>query len=63
MFFSLSVTAPNAADMVRVGPKGYMMFNPYQKDAENIYNMPLKPGDVFVSSFQRSGTNVDLSTP
>ncbi|XP_022819757.1 estrogen sulfotransferase-like [Spodoptera litura] len=41
---------------VKLGPKGYMVLKPYMKDAANIYNMPLRPTDVFVASYQRSGT-------
>ncbi|KAJ8722516.1 hypothetical protein PYW07_003696 [Mythimna separata] len=41
---------------VRLGPKGYIVFKPYMKEAANIYNMPLRPTDVFVASYQRSGT-------
>ncbi|KAJ8725829.1 hypothetical protein PYW08_004012 [Mythimna loreyi] len=41
---------------IRLGPKGYMVYKPYMKDAANIYNMPLRPTDVFVASYQRSGT-------
>ncbi|KAJ8722514.1 hypothetical protein PYW07_003694 [Mythimna separata] len=44
------------ATYVRLGPKGYMVFKSYMKDAANIYNMPLRPTDVFVASYQRSGT-------
>ncbi|KAH9635328.1 hypothetical protein HF086_017894 [Spodoptera exigua] len=39
---------------VKLGPKGYMVLKPYMKDAANIYNMPLRPTDVFVASYQRS---------
>ncbi|KAJ8725839.1 hypothetical protein PYW08_004022 [Mythimna loreyi] len=48
--------APIASECVRVGPKGYIVYKPYINDAENIYNMPLRPTDVFVASYQRSGT-------
>ncbi|PZC81680.1 hypothetical protein B5X24_HaOG212124 [Helicoverpa armigera] len=41
---------------VRVGPKGYMLCRPYTNEAANIYNMPLRPTDVFVATYQRSGT-------
>ncbi|KAJ8722512.1 hypothetical protein PYW07_003692 [Mythimna separata] len=44
------------ANYIRLGPKGYMVFKPYKKEAANIYNMPLRPTDVFVASYQRSGT-------
>nr|1FMJ_A Chain A, RETINOL DEHYDRATASE [Spodoptera frugiperda]1FMJ_B Chain B, RETINOL DEHYDRATASE [Spodoptera frugiperda]1FML_A Chain A, RETINOL DEHYDRATASE [Spodoptera frugiperda]1FML_B Chain B, RETINOL DEHYDRATASE [Spodoptera frugiperda] len=43
---------------VKLGPKGYMVYRPYLKDAANIYNMPLRPTDVFVASYQRSGTTM-----
>ncbi|KAJ8725830.1 hypothetical protein PYW08_004013 [Mythimna loreyi] len=44
------------ATYIRLGPKGYMVFKSYMKDAANIYNMPVRPTDVFVASYQRSGT-------
>ncbi|KAJ8725832.1 hypothetical protein PYW08_004015 [Mythimna loreyi] len=44
------------ANYIRLGPKGYIVFKNYKKDAANIYNMPLRPTDVFVVSYQRSGT-------
>uniref|UniRef100_A0A2A4KAH9 Sulfotransferase domain-containing protein n=1 Tax=Heliothis virescens TaxID=7102 RepID=A0A2A4KAH9_HELVI len=43
-------------DFIRVGPKGYVMLRPYLKHAEDIYNLPIRPSDVFVASYQRSGT-------
>ncbi|CAD0196950.1 unnamed protein product [Chrysodeixis includens] len=50
--------AANPIELLRLGPKGYIVFKPYMRDAENIYNMPLRPSDVFVASYQRSGTTV-----
>ncbi|CAB3255262.1 unnamed protein product [Arctia plantaginis] len=44
------------SELSRVGPKGYVLLKSYKKDAANIYNMPLRPTDVFVASYQRSGT-------
>uniref|UniRef100_A0A2A4KBP1 Sulfotransferase domain-containing protein n=1 Tax=Heliothis virescens TaxID=7102 RepID=A0A2A4KBP1_HELVI len=41
---------------VRVGPKGYVLCKTYMKEAANIYNMPVRPTDVFVVTYQRSGT-------
>ncbi|XP_013180692.1 PREDICTED: sulfotransferase 1C4-like isoform X3 [Papilio xuthus] len=43
-------------DYIRVGPKNYFLINNYKNDAANIYNMPLRPDDIFVASFPRSGT-------
>ncbi|KAJ8727195.1 hypothetical protein PYW08_015592 [Mythimna loreyi] len=43
-------------DLTRVGPKGYVMPRPYIEQAENIYNLSIRPSDVFVASFQRAGT-------
>ncbi|CAB3228658.1 unnamed protein product [Arctia plantaginis] len=40
----------------RVGPKGFIVYAPYKKEAANIYNMTLRPSDIFVVSFIRSGT-------
>ncbi|CAB3228639.1 unnamed protein product [Arctia plantaginis] len=41
---------------VRVGPKGYFFPQKYRKEAANIYNMPIRKSDVFVTSYPRSGT-------
>ncbi|XP_075992913.1 uncharacterized protein LOC142987859 [Anticarsia gemmatalis] len=43
-------------DFVRLGPSGTIVTSTYMKDAVNIYNMPLRPTDIFVGSYQRSGT-------
>ncbi|CAB3235055.1 unnamed protein product [Arctia plantaginis] len=48
----------NVYRLSRFGPRGYMLYEPYKKDAANIYNMPLRPTDVFVTSYQRSGTTM-----
>lgn len=42
--------------LFRLGPKGYITYEGYKRDAANIYNMPLRPTDIFVASYQRSGT-------
>ncbi|XP_028165270.1 uncharacterized protein LOC114356358 [Ostrinia furnacalis] len=41
---------------VRVGPKGYFLPHKYRQEAANIYNMPLRPTDIFIASYPRSGT-------
>ncbi|XP_014359001.2 luciferin sulfotransferase [Papilio machaon] len=41
---------------VRVGPKGYFMPHKYTQQASNIYNMEVRPSDIFVTSYPRSGT-------
>ncbi|KAJ0180696.1 hypothetical protein K1T71_004100 [Dendrolimus kikuchii] len=41
---------------VKVGPKGYFFPNKYKLEAAKIYNMPVRPDDVFVDSYPRSGT-------
>ncbi|XP_047021918.1 sulfotransferase 1C4-like isoform X1 [Helicoverpa zea] len=41
---------------VRVGPKKYFFPQKYKQEAANIYNMPIRPTDVFVTSYPRSGT-------
>ncbi|KAJ8722506.1 hypothetical protein PYW07_003686 [Mythimna separata] len=43
-------------DFVSIGPKRYIFLRPYCDDAENVYNMPLRPSDIFVATYQRSGT-------
>ncbi|KAF9802789.1 hypothetical protein SFRURICE_002957 [Spodoptera frugiperda] len=43
-------------DFVTVGPKKYIFLRPYLEDIENVYNMSLRPSDVFVVTYQRSGT-------
>ncbi|KPJ06271.1 Sulfotransferase family cytosolic 1B member 1 [Papilio machaon] len=39
---------------VRVGPKGYFMPHKYTQQASNIYNMEVRPSDIFVTSYPRS---------
>ncbi|XP_075969856.1 sulfotransferase 4 [Anticarsia gemmatalis] len=41
---------------VQVGPKKYFFPQKYRQEAANIYNMPVRPSDVFVTSYPRSGT-------
>ncbi|XP_046965022.1 luciferin sulfotransferase-like [Vanessa cardui] len=41
---------------VRVGPKGYFLQHGFRKEAFNIYSMDIRPTDVFVISYPRSGT-------
>ncbi|CAK1545183.1 unnamed protein product [Leptosia nina] len=41
---------------VRVGPKGYFFPNKFKQEAINYYTMEIKPSDVFVTSYPRSGT-------
>ncbi|KAJ2951136.1 hypothetical protein O0L34_g5525 [Tuta absoluta] len=41
---------------IQVGPKGYCMPHMFKQEAAKIYNMPLRPDDIFVVSFPRSGT-------
>ncbi|XP_072943491.1 sulfotransferase 1B1-like [Epargyreus clarus] len=41
---------------VQVGPKGYFLPNKYKQEASNIYNMEIRPTDIFVASYPRSGT-------
>ncbi|XP_068629343.1 sulfotransferase 1C4-like [Battus philenor] len=41
---------------VRVGPKGYFFPIKYKQEAAHIYNMEIRPTDVFVTSYPRSGT-------
>ncbi|CAG4988484.1 unnamed protein product [Parnassius apollo] len=41
---------------VRVGPKGYFLPHKYKQEASNIYNMEVRPDDIFVDSYPRSGT-------
>ncbi|CAB3235054.1 unnamed protein product [Arctia plantaginis] len=48
----------NIYRLSRVGPKKYVVYETYKKDAAGIYNMPLRPTDVVVASYQRSGTTM-----
>ncbi|XP_045491378.1 sulfotransferase 1C4-like [Colias croceus] len=41
---------------VRVGPKGYFLPNKFKQEAHKIYNLEIRPSDVFVASYPRSGT-------
>ncbi|KAI5646173.1 sulfotransferase domain-containing protein [Phthorimaea operculella] len=41
---------------VRVGPKGYLFPDQFRKEAAKIYNMMIRPDDIFVATFPRSGT-------
>ncbi|XP_035442077.2 sulfotransferase 1B1-like [Spodoptera frugiperda] len=43
-------------EFLRVGPKGYLVSKIFKTDAANIYNLPLRSNDIFVTSYQRSGT-------
>ncbi|XP_072943670.1 sulfotransferase 1C4-like [Epargyreus clarus] len=43
---------------VKVGPKGYFFQSMYKQQAASIYSMPIRPDDVFVHSFPRSGTTL-----
>ncbi|CAH2240193.1 jg1758 [Pararge aegeria aegeria] len=41
---------------VRVGKKGYFLPHKFKQEAWNIYSMEIRPTDVFVASYPRSGT-------
>ncbi|KAI5646047.1 sulfotransferase domain-containing protein [Phthorimaea operculella] len=41
---------------VKVGPKGYCLPQNFRNKAAKIYNMPVRPDDVFVVSYPRTGT-------
>ncbi|CAK1545176.1 unnamed protein product [Leptosia nina] len=42
--------------LVSVGPKGFVFPENYRNYAEKYYNLEVRPSDVFVFSFPRSGT-------
>ncbi|KAH9635327.1 hypothetical protein HF086_017893 [Spodoptera exigua] len=54
---------PFPTSLIKVGPKSYIAYRPYKRDAANIYNMPLRPTDVFVASYQRSGNQFMFFEP
>ncbi|CAK1547425.1 unnamed protein product [Leptosia nina] len=41
---------------VRVGPKGFFWMAGYGDKAEDIYNLEVRPDDIWIVSFSRSGT-------
>lgn len=43
---------------VRVGPKGYFLPNKYKEEALNIFTMEVRPSDIFVASYPRSGNSM-----
>jgi hypothetical protein len=45
---------------VRSEPGNYITSPPYAKAAESVYNMKLRPDDVFVMSFPKCG-NISVS--
>ncbi|CAK1545177.1 unnamed protein product [Leptosia nina] len=62
--YTLEILKPPGTDeeletlpgLVRIGPKGYMFPEGFKTIAADVYNMEVKPSDVFVFSFPRSGT-------
>ncbi|CAH4037219.1 unnamed protein product [Pieris brassicae] len=41
---------------VRIGPKGYILSHRFLEIGADIYNMEIRPSDVFVVTYARSGT-------
>ncbi|XP_049875152.1 sulfotransferase 1A3-like isoform X2 [Pectinophora gossypiella] len=41
---------------IRVGPKGYVLPTGWLDHSEDVRTLPLRPDDIFVASFPRSGT-------
>ncbi|CAH4037214.1 sulfotransferase 1C4-like [Pieris brassicae] len=51
-----TIVARNHDEIVSIGPKGYIFPRKFREMAAEIYNMEVKPTDVYVFSYPRSGT-------
>ncbi|KAJ0180698.1 hypothetical protein K1T71_004102 [Dendrolimus kikuchii] len=52
----LYIDGNDLLEYIRVGPKGYFFHKNFEKMAADIYNMELRPTDMFVATCPRAGT-------
>lgn len=51
-----NISVGERTGFVQVGPQKYFFPSQYEKEAENFYNFQVRPDDVWIITFPRSGT-------